>query len=137
MRTILEIRQEIETLLETELGNYIYANGLKTKAICILPDPTYGWDFPPPGSKVDGLEVVLSANTEIKNRPLLTGNYINFSSKILLKQWDSKKNTIIATMSLLKNLPECLIVRPRILPNTSLGNIESQTILINSAVIWE
>ena len=139
--TLLELRQDIETILTTEdyLGQYIWADGETTNAIAVLPDDNYGLNFPPEEVSVNKIEVVI-IKPEIKNKPLLGGDvFRRHRYQLFLKQWEKRdENGLLvypprlrkATQDLYEHLSHKLydLTNPTYVPrNEKIGIIESST----------
>jgi hypothetical protein len=126
---ILSLRSLINGLLSSELGTYTFSSGQTTPSICVLPDNVFGMNYPPNGVTVSGLEVVLVDSFNIKHRPILRGSYNKEFVEITLKQWDITKTTVAATNLLVYGIKEdYLELRPRMIADRNLDNIESQVI---------
>ena len=138
---MLELRQDIETILTTEdyLGEYIWSDGEKTNAITVLPDDNYGFNFPPEEIAVNKIEAVI-IKPEIKNKPLLGGDvFRKHRYQLFLKQWEKRGENGLLVFPLrlreaTQTLYECLshklydLTSPSYTPrNEKLGIIESST----------
>jgi hypothetical protein len=135
MKTIIDIRTELETLLENELGTYTFKNGKTAIASCVLPDAQLGWEYPANGTKAEGLEMVLIPNITVDSKVMLDGFKTVYKTQIKLKQWDKTKTTVNATKILIQEFSELIEIRPRILPSTELKIIETQVINIVNPVV--
>lgn len=135
MEHILAIKEKIFNLLQSELGQYTFANGQSVPAISV----DNNGQFPPPGTVIKGLEcVIIPLNNAIATR-LCGSKQITYQSDILLKQWNSSSNVICATEKILAGLPEVARIGPRLLSNGELQSIEQQriTIEVNQVIRWE
>lgn len=96
----LEYKQKIIQSIGNEIGDYIFPNGSKDKAITILPDPDIGYNYPELGTKVEGLEVIINLPySQPKN--LISGDKLLIKIyQVILKQWDSSKSLINTVESL-------------------------------------
>lgn len=135
MKTIFDIRTELETLLKDELGTYTFKNGKTAIASCVLPDGHLGWDYPPTGTKANGLEMVLIPDVTLDFKVLLNGFKTISKAQIKLKQWDNAKTTTNATKILVREFSQLIEIRPRVLPSTELKIIETQVINIVDPVV--
>jgi hypothetical protein len=129
---ILELRQKITSVLDDLIGEYEFVNGRCVKAIAVIPDSNYGYDYPPTGTKTKGLEVVIWSEGKLDIRPIIRGTYVANFTQIILKQWDAKKTTVEATNRLIAGLNGILEVRPRVMPVPGLNMIETQVFFIKS-----
>lgn len=135
---ILTLRNQIENLLTNPtplLGTYSFVdaagNVVATDyAIAVLTDGLY----PPVGTQISGLEVVIEPDSAVKVEPLLSENRVDTDIKITLKQWAAGETTVAATAVLLDGLPGLLGVRPRVPRNSVLDTIETQTIVLKEPV---
>jgi hypothetical protein len=107
------------------IGKYTFANNQTIPAFAIDDNGKY----PPAGTKVEGLEIVIVPCVNSIYRPGL-GNTQRWEyvSRVFLKQWNLDGDTIEATELIVPLLGNKVQVSPRILPSESLGNIESRTI---------
>lgn len=98
----LILRNELLTLLKNNLGKYILPNGAKIEAICVLPDPSRGWNYPEEGTKTIGLECIIKQPAPSPT-PNLGGEITKeYCWEILLKQWDSNQNLLNLSETLLR-----------------------------------
>jgi hypothetical protein len=136
MKDPLVFRDEVKELLLDVLGEYTFGNGQSTPAICLWQK-----NYPPSGTEVSGLEVVITPNTRLESNALLNkGRLTNYESEILLKQWDENESTLEAIERLKYFLPNSLEISPRVLPNTVLDNIETCTLTFTqtfASYLWE
>ena len=81
-----DIQQLLETYrLDPRIGSYTI-EGQVTAALTYLPVDGFGSAFPPAGTEIDGLEVVL-VRSNYKGDPYLGGSRITESVDVLLKSW--------------------------------------------------
>jgi hypothetical protein len=133
---VLELRQKLTNILDDLLGEYTFVNGRCVKAIAVVPDSVYGYDYPPTGTKVTGLEMVIWAEAKLDTYPIIQGTHVVNSTQVVLKQWDDKKTTVEATNRLISCLGNDKIeVRPRVMPVPGLNNIETQVFYIKSVYL--
>ena len=126
---MVDLRQAILEALASVIGTYHFPRGGSAKALSILPDPDYGYDYPPSGTRIEGLEVVVLPATDASAVPMLRGKRRwQTSTQIFLKQWDSKNDTVAATELIVPILGNNVKIGPRVLPLDQLGNIESRNI---------
>jgi hypothetical protein len=124
MTTPVELRSQLLTLLKPYLGKYSFG----TDAFAVLPDPDLGYDYPPSGTKVEGLEVILQLPYP-QFMPLMGNNGVTRKWQILLKQWDSSKNLIEALEAIVKANFDLFIGKIVVVPpNEALGTIEQARI---------
>ncbi len=126
--TLLPAHQTLRTrILERMsglLGTYTFTTGKSVPAIAIDDQGLY----PPAGTEVQGLEVVVIPAINANYAPLLGGGVINHQSQLILKQWDSSSDTVAATLRIVGILGNRVSIGPRLVPVKSLGNIETRTI---------
>ena len=101
------LRDAIAFALGDEIGTYKFANGQTVQAIAVLSG---GEIYPPAGTSVEGLEVVIFY-PYLRLEGLLGGYAVENEWTIHLKQWDSSKNAIGASKKVL----------------AALGNVKSMT----------
>lgn len=114
---VLEATQKI-------IGKYTLSNNQILPALAIDDNGKY----PPAGTKVEGLEIVIIPCINSIYRPGVNSQRWEYVSRVLLKQWNLDGDTIEATEKIVPLLGNKVQVAPRILPNESLGNIESRAI---------
>lgn len=85
----LQLRQTIEDAIADLIGTYTFTTGQSTPATAVLRG---GEQFPPPGTVVEGLEVVIFY-PELTPGDLLGGYVVENQWTIHLKQWDESKTT--------------------------------------------
>ena len=115
-----ELRDRLKVVLEGFIGTYRFPNGQETQAIAIDYNATY----PPPGTVIEGLEVVIIPRSFLGISGLLGSKLATYQTDVLLKQWDSRDDTFCATDLIIGSIPELLNVGPRVIPNGELQNIE-------------
>lgn len=90
--SLLQLRADAIAILKNAdyLGQYIGYLSNPTDAVAFLPDPTYGYDFPPKEAQVTKIELVI-IEPEIKNQVCFGGDNIiqRIPYKICLKQWQN------------------------------------------------
>lgn len=135
MLTKYELRQAIETALGDLLGTYTLPDGAtEIDAVSILPDSVLGYDYPPPGTVISGLEVAVLWDSELTTQPLTgQGNYTTSVVRIELKQWDESATLSAAIDALIATFGGAITIGPRILPVDSLGNIETCSITLSQS----
>lgn len=125
---ISDLRDVIIARLDSLLGVY-EIQGLGTVPAIAVDDSN---SYPPAGTVIHGLEVVLEPNIGLSQELLLTGRLWENSHRLTLKQWDRSGDTLEATRRVLPLLGNSVVIRPRILANEELGAIESQEIEFNN-----
>jgi hypothetical protein len=115
-----ELRDRLKVVLNGYLGTYRFPNGQETQAISIDYNATY----PPPGTVIEGLEVVIIPRSSLGISGLLGSKLATYQTDVILKQWDSQDDTFCATDLIIGSIPELLNVGPRVIPNGELQNIE-------------
>lgn len=116
-----EWRASAIAALGSELGTYTDANGATTPAIAV--DPPYI-----AGRSVSGLEVVVVTDEDVVYSPRFGSYHLESRHRIILKQWEPNKTTTAALSLLLPLLHPDPIIGTRVPANSSLGNIETQSI---------
>lgn len=83
----------INDAIGAQLGNYISnGNGATVKAIAILPDIEYGFDYPPEAWNAEGIEVVI-VETFPKHENLLNRQAIEYEKwNVFLKNWETSQD---------------------------------------------
>ena len=135
---ILTLRNQIQTLLTNPvplLGTYTFAdaagNVVATDyAIAVLTDGSY----PPAGTQIAGLEVVIEPDSATKVEALLTESRVDTDIKITLKQWTAGETTVAATSVLIDGLAGLLDIRPRMPRSSMLDTIETQVIILKEPI---
>lgn len=85
----LELRAIVSTSLEPLLGQYKFSNGETVPAISVTKDN--GEIYPPEGTKIIGLEVVIQTPT-LNPTPMLQGYKVKREWTVYLKQWEKGKD---------------------------------------------
>lgn len=98
----LILRNELLALLKNDLGRYALPKGANIEAICVLPDPSRGWNYPEEGTKIVGLECVIRQPYPSPSPNLGGGITKEYIWEIHLKQWDSNQDLLNLSESLLK-----------------------------------
>lgn len=128
MITALDLRSHIETILADYIGDYTRNGNGNSKAIAILPDNKHGFNYPPPGTTVTGIEAVIIRPIPAV-KMLLNKQYVGRATwEIYLKQWDRSSNLIDATEELivgLNKLDYAFESPVRVPPNERLNGLES------------
>lgn len=130
-RNYEELRNLIIKILGDELGFYTLPNKMKVPSITVKqPIP-----YPEPGTIQSGLEVVIfpEAGFDIEN--YLGSSLITEEIRLILNQWDSKRDTNKATALIVKNIQplwEIKRIGPTVMPNWDLETVESRVIYLNS-----
>lgn len=131
MITAINLRETISNILTTHIGTYTFSSGA-SQAIAILPDSQHGYSYPPSGTKVSGVEVVIIRpvpTTALR----LTGYASRRTWQIYLKQWDKSKNLVQATEVLIDGLNRLgyAFESPiHVLPNEKAQGIESVRVAV-------
>jgi hypothetical protein len=99
------LRYELLAMLQKSLGIYLFSDGSRSGAIAVLPDPDNGWNYPPQGTKVSGLEVIIKLPYPDLEANLGGDRAFEYSWEIHLKQWDSNKSLLEIIELLLTSLP--------------------------------
>jgi hypothetical protein len=115
------LRDTLKVVLKDLLGTYRFVNGEITTAIAIDYNATY----PPPGTVIEGLEVVIIPRSSLSVSGLVGGKLATYQTDAILKQWDATQNTFCATDRIIGTVPELIEVGPRVIPDGELQNIES------------
>jgi hypothetical protein len=124
----LILKQQIIEILGDSLGKYTLANGQIVSAIAV------GNNYPPQGTKVTGLEVVIIPDTGLEVNPIMNGGRWDNESTVILKQWG--EGTVLDAVKLIVPLLGNQVeIGARVLPNESLGNIETIRIKFNSTML--
>lgn len=98
----LALRNDVLSKLKNKLGRYIFPNGASIEAICVLPDPERGWNYPQEGTKISGLECVIKRPYP-QPQPNLGGSLTtSYWWEIHLKQWDKNQSLLESNESLLE-----------------------------------
>jgi len=120
---ISQIRQAILDACVDIIGTYTLPTGETFPAIAA------SHAFPPPNTAVEGLEIVITADSEVAIAPLCgSGSFWEEKTQITLKQWDASKDTNQALGLIAPLLGSKVTINPRVLPDKSIGNIETRTI---------
>ncbi|MBW4598914.1 MAG: hypothetical protein KME29_04700 [Calothrix sp. FI2-JRJ7] len=106
----LALRSDILTAIENELGTYKFPDGATDKAICILPDPDRGFNYPEQGTKVTGLECVIKKPIPDVAALLGGGATKTYCWEIHLKQWDANKSLMGACDLLINGLSQKYLI---------------------------
>lgn len=125
--TAINLRETISNILKGHIGTYTFSSGATALAIAILPDTKHGYSYPPTGTKVQGIEVVIIRPTPTTSLRL-TGYASRLTWQIYLKQWDKSKNLVQVTEVLVQGLNKLgyAFESPiHVLPNERTGGIES------------
>jgi hypothetical protein len=97
----LILRNDVLAKLKSKLGKYVLPNGASVEAICVLPDPERGWNYPEEGTKIIGLECVIKRPYPQPTPNLGGGITAYYCWEIHLKQWDSNQNLLDSNKLLL------------------------------------
>lgn len=117
---ILGLKNKIIEVLGDELGDYTLSGGVSAKAIAV----DTGNNYPPQGTQVEGLEVVIVPSTDVNMGAMLQGYEWIVTSQILIKQWGAG-HTLSALEKIVPLLGNQVEIGARVMPDNSLGNIES------------
>lgn len=133
---LLQLRAEVLDLLTNEqwgdrlLGTYTFSNGQTDDAIAVAAN-----NYPPAGTLVTGLEVVIEFDYGQRIVPLTGGNLIHSSTQLHLKQWDIEQTTTEASDRLVDGLDYPMEVSPRVIRSDVLDNIESRKITLKIPIL--
>lgn len=121
---VANLRATIELTLGDEIGTYLFPNNETDKAIALLGlGADRAGEYPPQGTKITGLEVILYTGQTLRIERRLGGFIQSPSTVITLKQFDVTKNTLNSLFLLLGVLD---VARDpiRTLRDPYLGNVE-------------
>lgn len=130
--TAMSLRSHLSEILSGKIGTYNFTTGASTMALAVLPDPNSGYSYPPVGTKVQGIEVVIIRPTPT-TALRLTGYASRLTWEIHLKQWDRSKNLVQVTEVLIDGLNKLgyAFESPvHVLPNERTGGIESVRVAV-------
>lgn len=116
----VKLRDKLKVVLGGLIGTYRFTNGETTAAIAIDYNATY----PPPGTVIEGLEVVVIPKSSLGISGLIGGKLATYQADVILKQWDATQDTFCATDVIIGSIPELINVGPRVIPDGELQNIE-------------
>lgn len=120
------LRSQIEAALDGLIGTYILPNGRKVSSVAVLKRPDE--NFPPDGTQIKGLEVVIVYPRPITQQQL-SQYRIEWQWQVYLKQWDLKESIHPAFRQIL-TLPG--ITQTLLIPaQESLGTPETISIIIS------
>ncbi|BDA74369.1 hypothetical protein CAL7716_085350 [Calothrix sp. PCC 7716] len=106
----LILKNTILAKIEGALGEYKFIDGATDKAICILPDPDRGFNYPEEGTKITGLECVIKKPLP-DVAPLLGGGIQKtYLWEIHLKQWDANKSLLATFEALVDELSQNYLI---------------------------
>jgi hypothetical protein len=117
---ILTLKAQVIDVLDTLLGTYTLPNGDIVPAIAVD-----NGNYPPQGTKVEGLEVVIVPQLDTVFSPMIDGREWKLTSVIVLKQWGVSGTTLGAMEKIIPLLGNQVKIGARVLPDNSLGNIET------------
>lgn len=127
IKDAITLKQRLLETIGDLLGTYTFSNKLREKAIAIDLNGKY----PPKNTEVEGLECVITPETELSASWMLANKVIRTRThQIELKQWNWQKdspNLIIARNRLAIAFGSDLEIGVRLTPRNELGNIESCT----------
>lgn len=133
-KSIADLRSRISTALSGELGTYTYENGQTATALRVDTGAFTSvggviWEEKP---TVTGLEVVIVPEFDYDFNPIHAGEYtLDKTTRIVVKQWSLTDTVLTAVGLLIVNLSDVITnVGPRLLRNSTLDSIESQTLTI-------
>lgn len=137
---LTSLRETIETAIEDLLGEYVFTNVQRTKAIGL---DMGGGNYPPKGTTAQGLECILLFRPEVPLRPLLGDAFEEtYAVQILLRQWDAQETTLPACARILEAIAtsewtvQANSIR-RVLPLEKLGNVETLSITVTQMLLRE
>lgn len=116
---IIALKQRIIEELDGIIGTYTLLNGQTIPAIAVDQG-----NYPPQGTQVSGLEVVILPQADNAISPLLGGRMWEITSMVILKQW-GEGTTLEAMTKIIPLLGNQVQIGARVLPDGSLGNIET------------
>lgn len=91
----LSLRNQLQMLLDGQIGHYTLSNGQRVLAIAVLPDPEVRYAYPPPGTAIEGLEVVIM-QPFAQFTPLLGNQGMQPATwEIRLKRWEGAQGNLI------------------------------------------
>lgn len=129
---LAQLRADILTALDGEIGEYRFSGGQTTAAIRI-DEGTPPYDEEP---SVSGLEVVIQLFQRMNLTPMLGGDKrLDSSIQIVLKQWDINETTQTAREILISQLPIDR-VEPVVQRSNKLDNIEISTLAMDDDVYF-
>ncbi len=134
----LKIKIDIFNILSGQIGLYTFSNGVEVPAIAILPDSTYGYDYPPMNTKVSGIEVVIIDNIpKIQARIGANDSLQTYYWDIYLKQWDNNPLIDTATIAQEGMLDLGYMITPAsfVKPSIELGILSSATWRVKSNLL--
>lgn len=140
---LIALRQVIQDTLSAAglLGLYIFPDDTSDAAIAVvgLGSDQGEESYPPTGTRISGLEVVIIPGEEIPPQDTLDGYIQFFRTAIVLKQWDTGINRTLPAYQLLQqqfgNIYTGSVTR--ILPQERLGNIETLSFSLETNVLVE
>lgn len=134
----LILRNDIITLLGNLLGTYTFPdNGGTDHAIAILPDADAGWNYPPSGTKIAGVEVVIVRPYPDASQLLGGDRMKTYTWSLTLKQWDSRGDLLDATESLVNGLDYFISKSIPAPSSAGLGSLEQVKIDITEYIYQE
>ena len=116
-----EWRNRAIAALGDSLGTYRDTNGAITPAIAIDPRPVTG-------RTVTGLEVVVTTSESVTYTPAFNSYHLELTHRVTLKQWQPNATTATALVRLIPLLHPTVVIAPRIPANSTIGNIETQSL---------
>lgn len=138
---LLVLRATIAQSLSSLIGTYTFDGGYTDAAISVegLGADNGEDSYPPTGTKVTGLEVVITPGEELPIIDILEGYIQRFRTTITLKQWDRGQNKTLKAFQLLQqhfnNIYGGSITR--VLPSPQLKNIETLSFQFETNVVVE
>ena len=80
---------EIRTILAGKVGTYTFNDGTTSDAIALLPDATFGYNYPPSDVGKNGVECVVVEPELFVEERLSESAALSARWTIYLKQWDT------------------------------------------------
>jgi len=117
---ITSLREQIIEVLGDKLGEYKLPNQTVLPAIAV----EFGVNYPPQGTQVTGLEVVVVPQVSTNVTRKIRGLEWVLNSAIVLKQW-GEGTTVEAMQLIVPLLGNNVNIGARVLPDNKLGNIET------------
>lgn len=124
MLDALTLRSQVVQILDGQLGTYAFPCGDSDVSVAVLPDPELGAEYPPQGTKTEGIEVVISIPSP-GYAPRLGRSLVKpYRWGLLLKQWNENGNLLEATETLVAGLDYLLSAPIPVPRNDLLGIVE-------------
>ena len=129
----LELRNQLAGLLASQLGQYTIEGGKTAPAIAVLPDPEVGYNYPPAGTVVTGVELVIMCPINGYQPLMGNGGIASAVWELRLSRRDtngSLRDIINALVPQLQNLPNhAKISQPIVIPPNDAKGVVEQVII--------